>query len=112
MCGYGSGRRGTHVKKNTVEDCRFLDASRWMREKILEEGAVRSGAWLWTNASTGEERASFGYEVNATGTELPPYVRLHYSLTRSGQNPDYKFFLGTNTAALGRSPVVGSFVRS
>jgi hypothetical protein len=38
MGGYGSGRWSAHTKKDTVEDCRFLDANRWMREGILGEG--------------------------------------------------------------------------
>jgi hypothetical protein len=72
-----------------------------MREKLLEEGTFRSGALHWTDAHTGEERASLGYEVNATMTGLPPYVRLHYSLTRSGENLDYKVLLGTTRPRFG-----------
>lgn len=101
MGGYGSGRWRDYVKKNTVEDCRSLDASRWTREKLLEDGAFRSGWWHWTDALTGEERASIGYEVNATRTELPPYVRLHYSLPRTGERLDYKVPLETTRPRLG-----------
>jgi len=101
MGGYGSGRWGTHVKKNTVEDCRVLDASRWMREKILEEGSLRSGWWRWTDAQTGEERSSLVYEVNATGTELPPHVRLRYSITKTGENLDYQIRLESTRPRLG-----------
>ena len=100
MGGYGSGRWGTHVKKNTVEDCRSLDTVRWTRDKLLEDGAVHAGGWRWTDASTGEERASIGYEVNTAGPE-PPYVRLHYKLTRSGEDLDYKVLLETTHPRLG-----------
>jgi hypothetical protein len=95
MGGCGSGRWGTHVKKNTVEDCRFLDASRWMRETYLQDRTVCSGTWHWTSASAGEERASIDFEINTTGAELPPYVRLHYRLTKNGENLDYNVSLAT-----------------
>ena len=42
-----------------------------------------------------------GYEMNATMAGFPPYVRLHYSLTRSGENLDYKVLLGTTRPRLG-----------
>ena len=101
MGGNGSGRWGSHVKKTTIENCRCLDASLWAREKILEEGTFRSGAWHWTDASTGEKRASLRYEVHATMAGFPPYVHLHYTLTRSAENLDYKVLLATTRPRVG-----------
>jgi hypothetical protein len=34
-------------KKTVVEDCRSLDANRWMREGILKSGVHHVGAWAW-----------------------------------------------------------------
>ena len=99
MGGYGSGRWGSHVKKDTVEDCRVLDASRWTREKFFREDARVSGMWQWTDASTGEERSALGYEVNAAAE--PPYARLRYSLTRTGENLDYQISLERTRPRLG-----------
>lgn len=101
MGGYGSGRWRIHVKKNTVEDCRLLDASRWMRETYLQDRTLCSGTWHWTNVSTSEERASIAFEINTTGAEFPPYVRLQYSLTKNGENLDYKVFLATTRPGWG-----------
>lgn len=101
MGGHGSGRWGSHTKKTTVEECRSLDASLWAREKILEEGTFRSGAWHWTDSSTGEKRASIRYEVHATLEGLPAYVWFRYSLARSGENLDYKVLLEITRPRLG-----------
>jgi hypothetical protein len=89
MGGYGSGRWRDHTKKDTVEDCRFLDASRWMREEILCAGIRRWGSWIWRNAQTGEQTASIGYEVNTTDMAVP-WVRLYYTFTASQVNIDYR----------------------
>lgn len=55
---YGAGRPGWHVK---AEHCRQIDARRWAREGILQDG--RSGGWAWTDPDTGERLASIGYSV-------------------------------------------------
>jgi hypothetical protein len=64
-------------------------------ETYLQDRTVCSGTWHWTSASTGEERASIDFEINTTGAELPPYVRLHYRLTKNGENLDYNVSLAT-----------------
>ena len=50
MGGYRNGTWRWRRSKTMVEDCRFLDACRWMRETILEEGAFRSAWWRWWDA--------------------------------------------------------------
>ena len=62
MGGYGSGRRNGYDKADTVEDCRSLDANRWMREGILKAGVWHSGLWCWYRDAERKERAAaIGY---------------------------------------------------
>jgi len=52
---FGAGRRGWHLK---AEHCRQIDTRR-ARERILQTDC--SGAWAWTDPTTGEQLACFGY---------------------------------------------------
>jgi hypothetical protein len=103
MGGSGSGShyhwwRGS--KKQTVQDCRTLDANRWMREGILKDGIQDSGRWCWYRNATLQEIVSrIGYEVNTT--DAPPWVRLMYTFTESGTSLDYKVFLRVTKPHLG-----------
>ncbi len=102
MGGPGSGSWYRWDKKTTVEECRHIDAGRWMREGILAPDLRRWGGWVWTNSSTGEQTASIGYEVNTT--ILRPWVRLFYTVTPHGGEPepyDYKIFLTTTRPHFG-----------
>jgi hypothetical protein len=100
MGGSGSGnhyhwwRRG---KKATVESCRSFDVNRWMRERILRPGVFHCGSWHWTDARTGEERASIGYEVNTLDLDAA-WVRLTYTAT---QKMDYRIRLRTTRPYFG-----------
>ena len=53
--GEGSGRQSWSNKKTTVEECRLLDANRWMREGILSSDIWRKGRWAWYNPDTLEK---------------------------------------------------------
>ncbi len=102
MGGYGSGRRYWHTKKTTVEECRWIDVSRWSREGIIAPRVYQMGSWRWSDAHTGEERASIGYEVDTTGTV--PWVRLFYTITRGRdkrEEVDYKVCLQTTKPYFG-----------
>lgn len=66
---FGAGRPAMHVK---AEHCRQLDVRRWHREGILQPG--RAGGWQWTDAETGEHRASIGYRSHEGS------VTLNYSI--------------------------------
>ena len=94
MGGCGSTRWGWHSKKDTVEHCRSLDTSRWMREGILREGNHKSGTWIWLDSLTGKQVSSIGYEVDTTNAYLR-WVRLFYNITRTGEAIDYKIRLAT-----------------
>jgi hypothetical protein len=80
----GGAGSGSHdhwwrpAKKTAVEHYRHLDANRWTREGILRAGVRHAGAWRWTDATTGEERASIGYEVD-TKTLAHPRLWLAYA---------------------------------
>lgn len=66
---FGAGRPGWHVK---AEHCRSIDARRWAREGILQDG--RSGGWAWTDPDTGTQTASIGYSV------APGALTLSYTM--------------------------------
>jgi hypothetical protein len=86
MGGSGSGNYfhwWRPAKKAVVEDCCDLDANRWVRQGILRAGVRQSGGWRWTDAATGEVRASIGYEVETTEPD-DPRVWLAYTATRDG----------------------------
>ena len=91
MGGYGSGR--TRGKKVLVEDCLVLSVGTLQRDKLLLEGLHASGVLTWTNTATGEKLSSVGYEVDTIDTAA--FVRLHYTMTRTGEAVDYRVRLTT-----------------
>jgi hypothetical protein len=96
MGGYGSTRWGSHSKATTVEECRTIDVSRWVREGIIAPDVVRLGSWILTNSYSGERLASIGYHVDTTGQQA--WARLFYTITPWGREPvdyDYKILLAT-----------------
>jgi hypothetical protein len=104
MGGPGSGVTYYHwwrpSKKEVVEDCRHLDANRWMREGILKPGVRHSGGWYWfRDAQRKEVASSIGYEVNTLDGE--GWVRLHYRVSRTGEDLDYTLDLTTTAPRFG-----------
>ena len=89
MGGLGSGQWYRWNVRSTVEDCRVLSASRWMREGILRTGVHRKGSWAWFDADTGERTSSIGYEVRMPLGETPS-LRLHYTIVSEGEAVDYR----------------------
>ena len=88
MGGLGSGRDWWWNKKTVVEDCLGLDVNRLMKLGLLCSGIHTSGRLTWTNTATGEVASSCGYEVN-TLNQHASWIRLYYTLTRSGESEDY-----------------------
>jgi hypothetical protein len=79
-------------KKSIVEDCRSLDANRWMREGILKAGIWQSGSSCWYRDAERKQIAStISYELDTAG--LAPWVRLAYTFTKSGEDFDCKIRL-------------------
>ncbi len=103
MGGLGSGASYYHwwrpSKKAVVEGCLALDANRWTREKILAAGVHQSGGWNWLIGPT-KAASSIGYEV-CTLDLANPWVRLHYTVTRTGQALDYTVRLATTRPRFG-----------
>jgi hypothetical protein len=103
MGGPGSGNRypwHRHPKKDTVEDCRSLDANRWMREGILKAGVHLAGTWAWYRDEQRKERtSSIGYEVCTLGGQ--PWLRLHYTITPTREPVDYRIVLATTRPRFG-----------
>src|SRR5262249_23155332 len=103
MGGPGSGNqyhwwRGS--KKTVVEDCRELDANRWMREGILKVAVWHRGRLCWFRDAGGQDNvSSIDYEVNTT--DHGPYVRLTYMFTESGQHVDYQVHLAVTRPRFG-----------
>jgi hypothetical protein len=92
MGGYGSGRK--REKERVVEDCRVLSVGTLQRDKLLLEGLHASGLLTWTNTATGEKLSSVGYEVD-TIDAAAGFIRLHYTMTRTGEAVDYRVRLTT-----------------
>ena len=104
MGGSGSGNHyhwWRPSKKTTVEDCRSLDASRWMREGILKAGVWHAGSWCWFRDQTRTQRtADITYEVNTT-FRAPPWLRLTYTVKATGTAIDYRVRLTTTRPRFG-----------
>jgi hypothetical protein len=95
MGGMGSGRSTSYgSRKDTVEECREIDAVRFTREKIITPDAFKLGAWLWRDARTHETRSSIEYIAN-TRYGTPPYLQLRYTLTKTREPIAYKTWLTT-----------------
>jgi hypothetical protein len=103
MGGPGSGSHyhwWRSSKKTTVEDCRSLDAIRWMREGILKAGVRHYGSWAWYRDAARTERTSaIGYEVSTLGD--PPWLRLTYTFTERQDSLDYRIRLVTTRPRFG-----------
>ena len=100
MGGSGSGQWYRWDTKATVEDCRALSASRWMREGILAAGVHHEGSWAWFDAYTGERTSSVGYEVRTTLGDAPS-LRLRYTVLSLGEALDYRVDLQTTRPNFG-----------
>ena len=86
MGGYGSGRK--IGKKTPVEDCRVLAVGWFQKKKELQADALTQGSLTWTNTATGEKTSSIGYEADTL--DAAPWLRLHYTRTRTGEAVDYR----------------------
>lgn len=85
MGGYGSGRYGWVIPKETVEDCRVLSSAQMQSEGIIGQGISGGGRRIWRRSSTGEEMASISYCVNMSAGE-PPRIWLQYTKKRPGKD--------------------------
>jgi hypothetical protein len=99
MGGYGSGRWGTNDAKTLVEDCRILDLTQFVREKIVRPGVWRNGQCTWSR--DGEQVASIGYTAE-TWTDSGN-LRLKYTVGRDDdrRSLDYKVPLVTTRLCSG-----------
>lgn len=79
MGGYGSGPGG-YSSKMTVEGCRTLDINSFVRHGVVGKG-YRSGSWVWTDATTGEQTSAIGYTFEVNG-EFNATLRLQYTTGR------------------------------
>jgi hypothetical protein len=71
-----------------------------MQEGLLQAGICRSGSWHWQRRSVrGRKGSSVDYEVNTPAD--PPWVRLSYTLTATGEDLDYRVGLTTTAPHFG-----------
>jgi hypothetical protein len=86
MGGYGSGwhRARTH----TVEDGWILSAAALMRDNILRPNHSFNGAITWSDSRTGEKLSNIGLS-SETYADYGS-VRLHYTITDTGDALDYR----------------------
>jgi hypothetical protein len=89
MGGIGSGRRS---RKSYLDDCRNLCINRMMKLKAIPQEGWKSGTWEWRDAETGEKKSSISYEARTIDLD-DMYLRLHYTITHSGEKVDYKIKL-------------------
>lgn len=103
MGGFGSGNHyhwWPPTKKTTVEECRSLDAGRWMREGILKAHVWHTGGWCWFRDAARTERTSeITYEVNTV--DEAPWLRLSYTFKATGVAVDYRVLLATTRPQFG-----------
>ena len=104
MGGYGSGRPR---QKTPVEECRVISANLLARDKFLRDRRYTGGTMTWTRTATGEKVSSIGFKVN-TLDRADAWIRLYYTLTRSGEDLDYR--VGLTTTPLPRGGVRWWFV--
>jgi hypothetical protein len=99
--GFGSGRWPWHTKARTVEECRALDANQWARHGVLRARARLTGSWTWwRDAERKEQTDSIGYEVNTLDPTCP-WLRLSYTIPRTGEALDYLIGLQTTRPRFG-----------
>jgi hypothetical protein len=93
MGGFGSGNRNERSpKKYVVEDCLSLDATRWMREGILDVGIQHCASWCWyLDSSKTQKLATIDYEVDCASPDSQ--VWLSYTIAASGERIDYPISL-------------------
>jgi hypothetical protein len=91
MGGYGSG--WAREKKTPVEDCWVLSVGKLQRDKLVRQGLRSYRSMTWTNTATGDKKASIGYEIDTLDADA--WLRLRYTLERSGEAVDYRVRLTT-----------------
>jgi hypothetical protein len=101
--GSGSGRRGWHDKKTTVEECLTLSASALAREGVIAR-SPDAGFLSWTNTTTGERTSSLAYVREIDGNWVT--LHLRYTVTRRAgetHDIDLPIVLLTTPSAVGGS---------
>ncbi|GEO19439.1 hypothetical protein [Microvirga aerophila] len=88
MGGTGSGNHGG---RPTIEHALKLDLHHLIRQGSFRLGATMTGSLTWTDTSSGQQRASIGYEAHM-GDEHG-WVRLRYTTTNhwSGEKTDHDY---------------------
>jgi hypothetical protein len=87
-------------RKVVVEDCRELDANRWMRDGLLRADVWQSGSCRWfRDAQCKEEASSIGFEVNTLPGQA--WVRLSYRFTATDDQVDYRVGLSATRPRFG-----------
>jgi hypothetical protein len=100
MGAWGSGRWLSHIKAQTVESCRCLDASCWVREGILKAGVWKRASCTWyRDEARTEQTSAIDFEANTQAD--PPWVRLLYTFTESRHSLDYRVRLTTTRPPFG-----------
>jgi hypothetical protein len=83
MGGYGSGNHETRpARKTTVEECRSLDVTLWVRQGIIKAGVRQKGVCRWE----GRDGPLFSIDLEVRTTDMGrPVVVLAYTHLYGGE---------------------------
>src|SRR5438046_1926244 len=95
MGGFGSGRYG---RSPAVESGLQLDINELLRQRIIAPEKHNSGTLRWSNAATGEEVASIGFDASLLDQD-DAWARLHY--TANGARQDYRVLIANSPCNYG-----------
>lgn len=98
MGGSGSGNWYRWSTKSTTADYWKFQISGLKKYGLLKAPTKASGSWVWSQ--DGEQKSSVSYEIN-TLDEYSPYLRVHYTNTKTQEKHDYKINLSTTSLNYG-----------
>ena len=91
MGGTGSGNWYRWNSKSTEENFWRFDMASLKKHGVIGGSKWQSGNWQWLR--NGEKCCSISYEIDTRND--PPWLRVHYTNTNSGEKYDYKIYLTT-----------------
>lgn len=98
MGGCGSGSWCRWNSKPTTVNFWRISIKNLKTHGLLDTPIYRNGSWAWS--SNGQERSNISYDINTLDV-CSPYMRVHYTNTRTQEKYDYKIRLSTTSPNYG-----------